>query len=217
MKQLLSLVIIGLVLTSCKTDVETNLENTTDVSISEQVAQASGIDQWEDVKQVKFTFNVGRNGDTVVSRDWQWNPQSGQVTLTVNDTTITYNRNQALDSLSISSDRSFVNDVYWLLPQFKLVWDQGTEITYLDEASDKIIRLKYTGDDGYTPGDQYDMTIDDNMMITSWKYYPSGSKEPAMETSFEDYNEYNGIKIASDHVTPDGSLQIFFTDIEIIK
>ncbi len=217
MKRFLTVATIAVVLISCKNNSADAAGDAEILPMSEQVALASGIDQWEEVKLVKFTFNVDRNEKTLVSRAWEWNPKSGQVTLTVNDTSITYNRNQKLDSLSIGNDRSFINDVYWLLPQFKLVWDEGTEISYPETASDQIVRIKYTGNDGYTPGDQYDMVIDSTMMITSWKYYPSGATEPAMETSFEDYNDYNGIKIASDHITPDGSTRIYFTNVEIVK
>lgn len=205
------------ILISCKNEntKEVAIEETPELSI--QVAQNSGLDQWNEVKQVAFTFNVERGGEIMVSRNWQWNPQSDQVTLTSNTDTITYNRSQQLDSLALSADRAFVNDVYWLVPQFKLAWDQGKEITYPESADSKMIKVQYTGDDGYTPGDRYDMIIDDQMNINKWMYYPKGATKPAMTTSFADYVKYNGIKIATNHRTPDGSLNIYFTDITITK
>ena len=61
------------------------------------------------------------------------------------------------------------------------------------------------------------MVIDENMMINKWMYYPKGATEPAMTTSFEDYKDYEGIKIATNHRSQDGSLNIYFSDINIIK
>lgn len=217
MKNYLILIAIAITFTSCKNENTEEKSQEQPVKFSMQVAQQSGFDQWEDVKKVDFTFNVERNGETVVSREWQWNPKSEQVTLTSNNETITYNRNQKLDSLAVSADRAFINDVYWLLPQFKTIWDEGTDISYPENTDGKIIKLQYTGNDGYTPGDRYDMMIDDDMMVTKWMYYPKGTTEPAMTTTFEDYNDYNGIKIATNHRTEDGSLNIYFTDINVLK
>ena len=215
MRQYLVLIAAFTALISCKQENKQEITVSEESALYEQVAVESGIESWDEVKTVDFTFNVDRNGETVVSRHWKWLPQSDQVTFSGNDANITYNRNQQLDSLALSTDRSFINDVYWLLPQFKLVWDQGTQITSPDEG--KVITIKYTGNDGYTPGDQYDMTIDDNGMIASWKYTPKGATQPAMETSFENYEDFNGIKIAKDHKTPDGSTNIYFTDVEITR
>ena len=183
--------------------------------LSEKVAAASGIENWDTVEKVDFTFNVERNGERVVSRDWSWKPKSGAITMTARDTTIAYNREQPMDSTSIGYDRSFINDVYWLLPQFKMIWDKGTDITYPEDGGKQLIRIKYTGNDGYTPGDQYDLVVDENNMITQWTYYASGSTSPSMITSFEDYQDHEGIKIATNHVSPDKSTRIYFTEIEI--
>lgn len=217
MKNYLILIAMVITFTSCKNENTEEKNQEQPVEFSLQVAQQSGLEQWKDVKKVDFTFNVERKGETVVSREWQWNPKSEQVTLTSNNETITYNRNQKLDSLAVSADRAFINDVYWLLPQFKTIWDEGTDISYPESTDGKIIKLQYTGNDGYTPGDRYDMMINDDMMVTKWMYYPKGTTEPAMTTSFEDYNDYNGIKIATNHRTEDGSLNIYFTDIKILK
>ncbi len=218
MKRFLVLIAIAASLIACKNDPKeepSTIEESQE--LSQQVADASGLESWKDVKQVDFTFNVERNGEVMPGRQWQWNPQSEDVTLTAKGETITYNRAQQLDSLSLSADRAFINDVYWLVPQFKLAWDTGMDVSYPESADGKMVKVQYTGNGGYTPGDRYDMLVDENNMITKWMYYPGGTTEPAMTTSFEDYNDYNGIKIATNHRTPDGSLNIFFTDIKITK
>lgn len=219
MKKYLIVALSIFVFVSCKNNdqnvEEVNKAESADFSM--QVAKSSGLDQWNEVQQVDFTFNVERNGETMSSRKWKWNPKTEEVTLDSKGEIITYNRAQTLDSLALSADRAFINDVYWLVPQFKLAWDEGTKITYPESAENKMIQLQYTGNDGYTPGDRYDMVIDDKMMINKWMYYPKGTTEPAMTTSFEDYKDYNGIKIATNHRTADGALNIYFTDVSITK
>ncbi|AZQ42758.1 hypothetical protein [Nonlabens ponticola] len=211
------ILILAIAIISCKNEkeTETSTESEKETSLAQQIANDSGIDQWNEVKQINFTFNVDRQGNQVASRAWQWNPQSDEVTLMAKNDTISYKRT-AIDSTAINTDRAFVNDVYWLLPQFKLVWDQGTEISNFETKKGTGITLQYTGNGGYTPGDRYDMIIADKE-IQEWSYYPAGSTEPAMTTSFEDYQNYNGIKIATDHKTPDGATRIYFTDVSVTK
>ena len=95
-----------------------------------------------------------------------------------------------------------------------MVWDEGTKIS---TPQKNMIRLEYTGDGGYTPGDRYDFTLDENQQIESWKYYPSGAQEPGMQTTFEDYKNFNGISIAQQHKSMDADLNIFFTDVKVLK
>ncbi|WP_194849953.1 hypothetical protein [Nonlabens antarcticus] len=217
MKNFFIIIAFAAIFTSCKNDKPEETVEEKSPEFSMQVAQNAGLDQWNDVKQIDFTFNAERNGETMTSRSWQWNPKSDQVTLNSNNETITYNRGQQLDSLSMSADRAFVNDVYWLLPQFKLAWDTGKEVTYPETTEGKMIQVQYTGENGYTPGDRYDMYVDDNKNVTKWSYYPKGTTTPAMTTSFEDYQDYNGIKIATNHRTEDGALNIYFTNINVTK
>jgi hypothetical protein len=214
--------LVLLLIASCKsnnenepaTDTVTDGVNLKELTLDQKVADQAGIEAWNDVERIEFTFNVAKNGDTLTSRAWSWKPKTNEVQLVSKGKTVSYNRNQELDSLTVSTDRAFVNDVYWLLPAYKLVWDQGTKISY---PEDQLIQLEYTGDGGYTPGDRYDLKVDENNEITEWSYYPNGAAEPAMTTTFENYKTYNGIRIAHDHKTADGNLNIFFTDVKTTK
>ncbi len=205
-----------LVATSCKNEEQADQMEKADametLSTAQKVAQKAGIDNWSEVKSIDFTFNVDRNGETLSKRSWKWQPKTDQVTLISKNETISYHRNMALDSLALSADRAFINDSYWLLPQFKLIWDEGTTITYPDE---KTITIAYGNQGGYTPGDRYDLTINDDYKVTSWDYYPAGKREPAMTTSFENYQNFNGLVIAQEHKNEDGSLNIRFSDIAV--
>ena len=221
MKKFTSLLLITIALVSCKdknsekdleiTDAEVQEEN---MSTDYAIAKNAGIEEWDKVKEVQFTFNVERNGSVMSSRQWKWQPKTEKVSLISKGDTVIYNRSEKLDSLTVSSDRAFINDEYWLLPYFKTQWDDGASISFPD---DQTMQVQYTGDGGYTPGDRYDLTFNKQKRITSWDYYPAGSDQPAMTTSFENYKDINGIHIAHDHKTPDGSTNIFFTDVEIFK
>ncbi|MGB5980534.1 MAG: selenophosphate synthetase [Nonlabens sp.] len=224
MKNILLTILLISLLISCKEDQNKDLESVDDSkeivgtnapqSLDYKVAKKAGIRQWPAVDTVKFTFVVSKNDDKLTERAWTWLPKTDKVTLKSKGETVVYNRNAKLDSLAKSTDRAFVNDVYWLLPQFKTQWDEGTEISFPNEQT---MQLQYTGDGGYTPGDRYDFTVNENNQITSWDYYPAGADQPAMTTSFENYKTINGIRVAMDHKSPDGSLNIYFTDVDFIK
>ena len=221
MKNFTYLIFILLALVSCK---EKNTESDIDIvepeiqqekmSTDYVIAKKAGFEEWKSVKRVKFTFNADRSGKQMPPRKWTWEPKTEKVSLISKGDTVIYNRNEKLDSLTVSTDRAFINDVYWLLPYFKTQWDDGAHISFPD---DQTMQVQYTGDGGYTPGDRYDLTFNEEKRITSWDYYRAGSDQPAMTTSFENYKNINGIHIAHDHKTPDGSLNIFFTDVEIFK
>ncbi|WP_124981741.1 selenophosphate synthetase [Nonlabens xiamenensis] len=234
MRILCCILTLGLLLSSCKQDKKAPQEvaptesrepseasqksnSTEEPDITTKaglVAQQAGIEQWKQVEQVQFTFNVEKGGKNLVSRQWTWNPKSDMVQLISKGETVNFNRRSLNDTITKSADRSFVNDVYWLLPQFKLVWDTGTKITY---PTEDLVRIAYVGDGGYTPGDRYDLRLNDQNRITQWEYYPQGSDSPTMTTTFEDYKTFNGIEIAQQHKAVDGDLNIYFTDINILK
>jgi hypothetical protein len=218
MKNILFSLVLLVLVSSCKNTKET------EVSTTQQLAQTAGLNNWNDVEEIKFTFNVDKNGTTVMSRKWKWNPNTDAVQLIAREDTVNYNRKAALDSIQISTDRGFINDVYWLLPEYKLIWDQGTSITeeksqiapISKETLDKVTIL-YTGDGGYTPGDAYDIYYDNKHKIKEWAYRRQNDTAIGMATTFEDFKTVKGLTFATTHKTADGSTNINFTDIEITK
>ncbi|MGB3591672.1 MAG: hypothetical protein WBA16_08315 [Nonlabens sp.] len=195
----LSIVALLLLLTSCKESSSPDRMETADtpenkeLSLAEQVAEKYGRTAWKDVTELDFTFNVARNGDTISSRAWSWRPKTNDVRLVSRGDTVSYKRSNLGDSLALSTDRGFINDVYWLLPHFKLVWDEDATISY---PKPNLISISYGEEGGYTPGDRYDITIDDQLLLTSWDYLPAGKTEPVMSTSFTNYKEIGGLLFA---------------------
>jgi hypothetical protein len=79
----------------------------------------------------------------------------------------------------------------------------------------KKITITYGDEGGYTPGDAYDFYYDENYMVREWVYRRGNVSEYSMVTTWEDYNNYNGIKIASDHKAPENAVHLYFTDIAV--
>lgn len=208
---------------SCKSDkkeivkpIEENL------TIAEKIAKANGFENWKDVSELNFTFNVDKD-TTHFERSWSWKPKTGEVTLISNKDTISYNRN-SVDSLSLNADKGFVNDKYWLLAPYQLVWDSSSTISDSSKAEAPISKIKmnkititYSQDGGYTPGDAYDFYYGDDFMVKEWVYRQGDSNEPSMMTTWEDYEDFNGIKLAKSHKKPEGNWNLHFNNIKVVK
>ena len=201
-------------------EVETTFTPTTE---AEKVAYANGLANWKDVKQLDFTFNVDRNSATVASRSWSWKPATNDVTMIAAGDTISYNR-ATVDSTSMQADQGFINDKYWLLAPYQLVWDEGTSIKVTDSVMSPLSRkqtkkltLLYGNEGGYTPGDAYDFYYGDDYVITEWVFRKGNATEPSMITTFEGYKSIEGLSIATDHKSEDGSFRLYFTDVNVIK
>lgn len=221
MKKQLLIALILFSLMSCKNN-EDKKTPIAKLSIAEKIAKAHGIDHWKNVTEINFTFNVDRDSSHF-ERSWSWKPKTNQVTLITANDTINYNR-KSLDSLSIKADQGFINDKFWLLAPFQILWDSGTTITDsvnivapISKTKLNKLTLTYGNEGGYTPGDAYDFFYDDNYLIKEWIFRKSNTKEPSMITTFENYEEFNGIKIAKDHKKAKGNWNLYFTNISINK
>lgn len=193
------------------------------ISEAEIVGLKNGILEWEKVQQLYFTFNVDRGGKNVASRSWSWKPKTDSVTLISATDTITYNRS-AIDSISLRADQGFINDKFWLLAPYQLTWDKGTTIKVEDSVMSpltqklsKKLTTVYSNDGGYTPGDAYDYYYGDDYKITEWVFRKGNTPEPSMTTTFEGYQTYRGLNIATEHKDKGDSLNIYFTDIKVIR
>ncbi len=220
MKKTALLILISIVVFSCKTEKNEPLSEKEPLTLPEMIAFAHGVEHWEKVEELKFTFNVDR-GENHSERSWSWKPKTDDVTLYSSDDTIQYNRKN-LDSLSLQADRAFINDKYWLLAPFNLVWDEGTTFSQKDSVkapiSNKIIQqltITYGDEGGYTPGDAYDFFFENDFQIKEWIFRKGNDSIPSLVTTWENYKDFNGIKIASMHQNPEGTFKLYFTNIEV--
>lgn len=226
MKKSSLLILLTLLLASCKQtknegEIPVNTPLAKEMSIAEKIANAHGYENWKNVSKIEFIFNVNR-GENHSERSWSWEPKKDIVTFSA-DSTVVYNRND-MDSTSIKIDRSFINDKFWLLIPFQLVWDKGTSISEPVMAEAPIsksqmhkITLTYPNEGGYTPGDAYDLFYNDDFLIKEWVYRRGNSETPSLTTTLEDYQDFNGLTLATMRKMADNdNWSLFFTNINVI-
>ncbi|MEO5789388.1 MAG: hypothetical protein ACOH2D_04915 [Gelidibacter sp.] len=216
---LISLVLIALFF-SCKQKEEPKTivkEWTT----AEKIANANGIQNWKNVTELQFTFNVDKD-TTHFERSWTWHPKTDDITMISGKDTVTYNQ-KSVDSSSMNADKAFINDKYWLLAPFHLVWDKTITISETSIVEAPIsktqlnkITITYPNTGGYTPGDAYDLFFGDDYLLKEWNYRKGNSKEPTMTTTWEDYEDFKGIKISKLHKRSDINWKLSFTNIKVM-
>ena len=219
MKKYSLITLIILLSFSCKQKEEKVIE-VKPLTIAEKIANAHGFENWKNVVNIHFTFNVDRDSSHF-ERTWAWKPKTNDVIATSKHDTIAYNRIK-IDSTLTKTDSGFINDKYWLLVPFQLVWDEGItlsepikEAAPISKTDMNKITLTYSNKGGYTPGDAYDLFYGDDFLIKEWIFREGNSDEPSMITTFENYQDFNGIKIALDHKKADINWNLNFTNIKI--
>ena len=189
-------------------------------TVVEKIAQANGLEHFENVEEINYTFNVKINDSLRTSRTWRWKPKTNLVTLTTPETTLTYNHATEA-AANAETDQKFINDQYWLLFPFHLQWDK-MEYEHFPEALAPIsgeemqqVTITYPPKAGYTPGDVYEVYFDDDHMIREWVYKAGGSDINPFATTWENYEDHKGIKIAKSHSNKDGSFELYFSGVSV--
>lgn len=221
MKKALMICVVMAFVYSCKQKEETKpIKN--EASTAEKIAHAYGFQNWKNVSKLQFTFNVDKD-TTHFERSWTWHPKTNEVMMVSKKDTIVYNQ-KAVDSVFKDADKAFINDKYWLLTPFQLLWDTSASISEPSSAKAPItqehlhkITLTYPDEGGYTPGDAYDFYYDDDYIIKEWVYRKGNSKVPTMMTTWENHEDINGIKIAKTHKRPNENWTLYFTNIKVFK
>lgn len=228
MKNSLLLCFALLLIGSCKTEqkkkeeqtpVETKQQEPT--NILEKVAQAHGFYNWSAVKNIAFTFNVDRP-DTHFERAWIWEPKTNSVTRISGADTLRYNRKK-MDSIAQKTNGGFINDRYWLLAPFNLMWDANnftyhhttSELAPMSKIKMQKLTIIYGNEGGYTPGDAYDFYFGDDYLIKEWVFRKANQEEPSMITSWEAYKDFNGLLLATMHKRDGEDFQLYFTDVKV--
>lgn len=220
MKKLIYIVLSLLYITACKEQPKEKLVKE-ELSIAQKIANAHGFDNWQDVTEIQFTFNVDKDSSHF-ERTWHWKPKTNAVTAISKKDTITYFRTK-IDSTLTKTDGGFINDKFWLLVPFQLVWDQGITISKpileedpISQSQRNKITLTYSNEGGYTPGDAYDIYYNDDYLIKTWIFRRGNQPEPSMITTFENHQTFHGIKLALDHKKADQNWNLNFTNIKVI-
>ena len=203
------------VILSCS---EPSIENK---GVATSLANAGGLKDFSSVKSIEFTFNVDKDSSHI-ERHWKWMPKKRTVIFFDKaDSTVFKIMDTTTDKLK-KLNAQFTNDQYWLLFPLHLQWDNGYTLTTNDTATGPVTgksyhkyTVQYNGKDGFTPGDMYELYADDQFVIQEWAFHKTGAKEPTLMTTWEGYQNFRGLKIATEHKTSDGNFRLYFTGITV--
>lgn len=196
------------------------------MKVVQRLAETAGIDSFSSVETLTYTFNA-RIGDRTVKRTWTWKPHLNEVILhgTTESKVIQYSRTDlevgSEGSLS-ETDHKFVNDLYWLIFPFQVVWDSTVAVEALPSEAAQVfpeahagVRVRYPDEGGYTPGDVYDLFYGKDDQITHWVFRKGGSTTPSRTNYWRDYQAFGPLKLSLNRPSPDPEFRIWFTDVSI--
>lgn len=214
-----------MLLTSCSDSGKVDLPPN---PVAAKAALYAGLESWDQVTQLKFTFHAKLSAETEeIIRTWTWEPKSGQVVLERPDEeTLSYSRFGLADGTVAEreADEHFINDSYWLLFPLHLAWDEG--LTLKSEPGEmpgsgepcQIVQASYDGGGGYTPGDIYDVMVEETSgKVLGWAFYPKGAADPKLVTRWEDYETFGPLKLSLNRPAVEGEFRVWFTGVEVVS
>ena len=199
--------------------------------LAEQMAKTYGLDSFGQVEGIRYMFNLNLPSLTR-SETWEWNPKTNRITYEGKDKNgkpieVSYQRSQLgnqSDVVRKEIDPKFLNDQYWLLFPFHVVWDgatvtdEGMRKLPLGEGSADLIRVKYRSDRGYTPGDTWDLYIGPDKRVKEMFYHRGGSTKPsAVIVTWAGYKKAVPLLFSTEHRgTADGEpVRLTFSDVSV--
>jgi hypothetical protein len=197
----------------------------------EQVAKAYGLDSWDKIEAIRYTWHAQFPG-VDVARAWTWEPKTNRVSFEGKDkdgkpVKVTYLRSELSsqpENVQKEVDPGFMNDNYWLLFPLHAYWDtsaavtdQGMKKLPIGVGSATLLSVKYAGG-GYTPGDTWDLYIGKENRVVQFVYHRGGPVKPSVVTAtWAGYKKAGGLDISTEHRgTADGKpLHLWITDVAV--
>jgi len=202
--------------------------------IVEQIAKTYGLDSWGQIEGLRYTFNLELPGLKLkLAHTWEWEPKTGRVTYEGKDkdgkpVKVTYLRSQLNSqpaNVKEEIDPAFINDQYWLIFPFHVVWDSGADVEDtgkhklpLGKGSAERVVVKYSSDVGYTPGDTWELFVGPDNRVQEFIYRRGGPKKPSVvTTTWAGYKKAGPLLISMDHrgTADDKPARIFFSDVSV--
>ena len=202
--------------------------------ILEQVAKTYGIDSWDKVEAIRYTWNGEIPGLFKVAHKWEWEPKTGKITFESTDkegkpVKVSYDSSKLSsqsDQVKNEVEPSFVNDNYWVLFPFHAYWDTSATVTDegmkklpVGSGSAELVVVKYPAEaGGYTPGDTWELYVGKDKRIECLVYHRGGTKKPSVVTApWTGYKKAGPLLVSTEHRgTADGKpLHIFISDVAV--
>jgi len=203
--------------------------------VAEQLAKTYGLDSWNQIEKLRYTFNL-ESGTTKLARSWEWDPETDQINYEGKDkdgkpTKVAYQRSELgsqPEAVQNEVDPAFVNDQYWLLFPFHVIWDASAKVTdegvqklTLGQGSGQRVVVKYPSDGGYAPGDTWELYLGADHRVEEMVYHggaPGVQKRPnLLIVSWTDHKKAGPLLVSTDHRgTADGKpLRVFLSDVSV--
>ena len=202
--------------------------------ILEQIAKTYGLDSWDKIQAIRYTWNIDIPGLFKATHKWEWEPKTGKVSFESTDkdgkpVKVSYDSSQLNsqpDQVKNEVEPAFVNDNYWLLFPFHAYWDTSATVTDkgmqklpVGTGSAELASVKYPAEaGGYTPGDTWDLYVGKDHRVQQMVYHRGGPKKPSLVTAtWADYKKAGPLLISTEHRgTADGKpLHIFLSDVAV--
>src|SRR5258707_9809989 len=167
--------------------------------ILDQIAKTYGVNSWDKVEAIRYTWNGEITGLFKAAHVWEWEPKTGKISYEGKDkdgkpVKVSYLQSQLNsqpDDVKNQIEPSFVNDNYWLLFPFHAYWDtsatvtdQGMKKLPIGAGSATLVSVKYPAEaGGYTPGDTWDIYVSKEKRVQPFIYHRRGPQKPSLVTA----------------------------------
>ncbi len=205
-------------------------ETFTHDQILTNLVESHGIDRWDKVETLRFTFHVQRP-KSELKRVWTWSPKTNVVKLMYDpkpDETkvVEYDRDE-LDGDTPREirkiDRWFINDSFWLLLPLHLQWSQDVKLTDgpmrlapMGRVIAREITVTYPEQGGgYTPGDVYKLYVDDQWRIHQWAFHRAGADKPSLTCIWVQDIQAGPLTLCSYYGNPDTKFKLYMTNVSV--
>lgn len=197
---------------------------------AEEMAKTFGLDSFDQVDAIRYTFAIP---GLVPPRTWEWQPKTDMVTYEAKDkegkpVKVTYRRSDIdtqSDTVKNQIDPAFVNDQYWLLLPFHVVWDgatvtdKGMHETPLGKTPARLVVVKYAAS-GYSPGDTWELYVGPDHRVVEMTYHravPAPKLPNLVNAKWEGYKKAGPLLFSTEHHgTADGNpFELTFTDVAV--
>jgi hypothetical protein len=202
--------------------------------ILDKIAKTYGIDSWDQIQAIRYTWDGEIPGLFKLSHMWEWEPKTGKVSYEGTDkdgkpVKVTYDSSQLnsqSDQVKNQVEPSFVNDNYWLLFPFHAYWDKSATVTDqgmkklpIGTGTARLVSVKYPAEaGGYTPGDTWDLFIGPDNRVKAMAYHRGGDKKPSLViASWTGYKKAGPLLFSTEHRgTADGKpLHIYHPNVAV--
>jgi hypothetical protein len=201
--------------------------------ILEKIAKSYGVDSFDKIEAIRYTWSGEIPGVFKLSRTWEWEPKTTQVTYEGKDkdgksVKVTYKRSELgsqPDMVKNEVDPGFINDNYWVLFPLHAYWD--TSATVIDQGmfnlpigsgTAELVPVKYPADSGYTPGDTWNLYVGKDNRVVFFDYHRGGAKPPSrVFATWAAYKKAGPLLFATEHRgTADGKpFHLVISDVAV--